>query len=500
MQLRFRIMLCMLICSFIYLFIFQIQAIWPFTIDDMYISLRYAKNWASGFGLVWNIGEPPVEGYSNFSYVLLGRMAIHLGLNPVDVLKSIGVVSLALTCVALYNLSRFWFLARFALIPCFWLLAYKGQILWSVSGLETTLYQALIAFSVVYIFKGLGFQAYPKPQAEPSNVFFVYAGILLALASMTRPEAPAFMALFVCLTWFNQKQTKVGRVFFATFLLCFAGYFFWRWHYFGRLFPNSVYCKGMTPPLNWVLDKHYLRLIWPFALLAVPAVWHSTDRRHYYLWLPSALYSILLMGASPLVAFDNRLFLAAFVLMLPLTLQGMHIVLLKLLKRQDEVLAVALYLAAALLLFFCIPMMSLSGYRHFTQNPLAGERLRDNVLNWLEKNTQSSSRVVLADSGFIPWRSKLRFIDSYCLNNADMTRDPLDQMYPRFCKQVLSAKPEVIILTALIEGEKVTYTPADACLAPKLKSGNQYQLQASLSTRDMHSVYRYEIYQINRDL
>ena len=52
--------------SLIYYFILQIRAIWPFTIDDMYISLRYANHWAEGYGLVWNIGEPPVEGYSNF--------------------------------------------------------------------------------------------------------------------------------------------------------------------------------------------------------------------------------------------------------------------------------------------------------------------------------------------------------------------------------------------------------------------------------------------------
>ena len=55
----------LLVASFIYLLLFQLKAIWPFTIDDMYISLRYAKHWADGYGLLWNIGEEPVEGYSN---------------------------------------------------------------------------------------------------------------------------------------------------------------------------------------------------------------------------------------------------------------------------------------------------------------------------------------------------------------------------------------------------------------------------------------------------
>jgi len=33
--------------------------------DDAMISMRYAKNLARGFGLVWNPGDIPVEGYTN---------------------------------------------------------------------------------------------------------------------------------------------------------------------------------------------------------------------------------------------------------------------------------------------------------------------------------------------------------------------------------------------------------------------------------------------------
>jgi len=46
---------------------------WPDTIDDAHITFRYAENWAAGYGLVFNPGEPRVEGYSN--PLLLGVMA-----------------------------------------------------------------------------------------------------------------------------------------------------------------------------------------------------------------------------------------------------------------------------------------------------------------------------------------------------------------------------------------------------------------------------------------
>ena len=33
--------------------------------DDAMISMTYARNLAQGYGLVWNAGESPVEGYTN---------------------------------------------------------------------------------------------------------------------------------------------------------------------------------------------------------------------------------------------------------------------------------------------------------------------------------------------------------------------------------------------------------------------------------------------------
>src|SRR5215211_1730701 len=39
--------------------------------DDAYITYRYAENLARGNGLVFNAAAPPVEGYSNLSWILL---------------------------------------------------------------------------------------------------------------------------------------------------------------------------------------------------------------------------------------------------------------------------------------------------------------------------------------------------------------------------------------------------------------------------------------------
>src|ERR1700690_3282856 len=51
---------------------FRIQGVLYFTlIDDAMVSMRYAQHVAQGFGAVWNIGEKPVEGFTNPGWMLL---------------------------------------------------------------------------------------------------------------------------------------------------------------------------------------------------------------------------------------------------------------------------------------------------------------------------------------------------------------------------------------------------------------------------------------------
>ena len=55
---------------------------WNFFHDDAYITLRYANNWISGHGLVWNEGEF-VQGYTNFLYLIVISALGYLGFDLV---------------------------------------------------------------------------------------------------------------------------------------------------------------------------------------------------------------------------------------------------------------------------------------------------------------------------------------------------------------------------------------------------------------------------------
>jgi hypothetical protein len=54
-----------------------------FVSDDAFISFRYARNWVEGYGLRYNLGEHvPVEGYSNFLWVVVCALGESLGWDP----------------------------------------------------------------------------------------------------------------------------------------------------------------------------------------------------------------------------------------------------------------------------------------------------------------------------------------------------------------------------------------------------------------------------------
>ena len=74
--------------------------------DDAYISFRYARNFAEGNGLVWNLGER-VEGYTNFLWTLGLGLGIRLTGLPAEVLGLWGCLAvLAANLLVVWRIGR----------------------------------------------------------------------------------------------------------------------------------------------------------------------------------------------------------------------------------------------------------------------------------------------------------------------------------------------------------------------------------------------------------
>ena len=63
------------------------------TVDDAFITYRYAENLARHGELTWNIGEEPVEGYTGVALPVLLAGLIQTGVQPVAVAKVMGALS-----------------------------------------------------------------------------------------------------------------------------------------------------------------------------------------------------------------------------------------------------------------------------------------------------------------------------------------------------------------------------------------------------------------------
>ena len=121
--------------------------------EDAYITFRFARHLVRGNGLVWNAGEPPVEGYTNFLWMLLSALWIELGVDPGRAGQFAGVLA---------GLAAIFYTVRFAqrlfgcngleaLLPASLLAVSGPHAAWASSGLETSAF-ALFVLAALYHF------------------------------------------------------------------------------------------------------------------------------------------------------------------------------------------------------------------------------------------------------------------------------------------------------------------------------------------------------------
>jgi hypothetical protein len=235
----------------------HIHTFGSFVGDDAYITFRYADNLAHHGQLVWNLGER-VEGYTNFLWTVLLAVFIKLGGDPGVWSRLLDAVFGAVSLIFTYLLVR-----RHRggeptlgdLIAPALCVVTPAFVCWSSGGLETQLFTALLL---------AGLWAYLGDR-------MIAAGVLFALAAMTRPEGMLVFSLtgahLAARTALDAVRTRgLPRSLLrqcvtlaAAFLAPFGAYYAWRWHYYGWPFPNTYYVKTGNPlkqMLPW--GKRYL--------------------------------------------------------------------------------------------------------------------------------------------------------------------------------------------------------------------------------------------------
>ena len=286
--------------------------------DDGMISMRYAANLVAGDGLVWNPGEAPVEGYSNFLWVLL-MATLHLvpvGERLTPLLVSIaGAIVLTLNVYFTVRLARRYSTKPMSLFAAGMLTALCYPLLyWTLRGMEVGLAALFLVFCVEQ-----GIRVATGEARSPVT-------LLIGLAAMTLLRSDGLVpavVIGVC-TALAMPRNRVGHLlgFVAVPLVVFGAHMLGRYSYYGEWMPNTYYLKMTGVPLLARLTRGASTMmhaaVWfvavPFALALLNVRAYRSTAYAMPILLAAALcaYSVYVGGdAWEWMPYTNRYVTAA---------------------------------------------------------------------------------------------------------------------------------------------------------------------------------------------
>ncbi len=245
-------------CAFIYQSSFVQAGVRYFSLfDDEMISMRYARNLAHGFGLVYNPGGDRVEGFTNPLWVLY--MAL-LHMLPVSAPKISLLVQLTGLLLLAFNLVVIERLAesvsggsrRSGLCAAFLTAFYVPLANWGLQGSEVCVVTLIVSVSALMAIRCV--------ESESSAVPLY---LLLGVATLFRLDAfvPGLVVLGTLAVMDPRRRWQhaiLGTLVLALFLGVQTGF---REYYYHDLLPNTYYLKMTGFPLVPRLIRGFIAAI-----------------------------------------------------------------------------------------------------------------------------------------------------------------------------------------------------------------------------------------------
>lgn len=236
-------------------------------LEDAYVYFRYVDNWIIfGQGLVWNPGEY-VEGFSSPLWVLfLGALrALHL--DYWLIVRNTGLLGFAifwyLVCLINRGLTPAGRTGPSYNVPLIYLSFSYGVTCYFTAGIETP----LISIAAAVYAAGI---LWPRSRILQ---------VLLGLTPLLRPELVFPLLLF--LIWANFFRRARPFAALIVFILTSGAYGIFRVWYYADFFPNTLYLKNATLPLQglyYIYDTIITYFTIPYLTGCLIAYWIL--RRH----------------------------------------------------------------------------------------------------------------------------------------------------------------------------------------------------------------------------
>lgn len=446
---------------------------WDHTVDDAYISFRYAKNFANGDGLVWNEGER-VEGYSNFLWVILLAGTERLGLGIVEPSRWIGFMATVGLLVTVYLLARELAAnaadgsAIFAL-SALMLVASAPISFWTFAGLEQPLFVFLVTLCL-----------WLHSRENAGRLDVPLSALVAFLAAITRPEGVLLAVGLVALKGWAALRARPRRRaealrltrWLAIFGLPYAAFLAFRFTYYGDLLPNTYYQKldGQSS-LSWArydAGLEYGRRFWeqygyllvfplPFAALFVRQA-RSTA-------IPLLLFAVAWAAYVTYTGSDFLQFFRFLVPLLPVLyvlsatalFSGANRIRERLSGRLRQVPSANLTRALVMLLMLPVILTLMHVPKPLINEARFWEEIGEQRLEIAEWLREQDPDVVIAvnAAGQIPYWSEVSAIDTLGLTDEHIAHREPYVFEPRVpghmkgdARYILDRRPDIIIVTA----------------------------------------------------
>ncbi|MHA1478702.1 MAG: hypothetical protein ACTSPU_10925 [Promethearchaeota archaeon] len=423
------------------LLLFQLL-FWNFTIDDAFISFRYAKNLFVDQEMVFNVGEAPVEGYSNFLWIMWMTLSFVLNIEIVFFSKISGLILCHLSVLVLYKLA--FRLSKSKDLSCLIILFYvltPNIALWSVGGLETSLFSCLLLASVYFFILDISVR---------KNRIIKLSPFSFLLLSLTRHEGAvlfAFTLIFFLYLLIKSKEININRrilllfCYGGTFMITYAPYFLWRIAYYNNILPHTFVAKQTGFDLLLFIERliFYLPLLIfllpTFFLIMFYYIKRSNYRikdviHQYIILITLSLSIIILFLTSWMPGFRFTVPIIPLVyLLLP---QPLNFLLTNYRNKLKLSIKSKNFKSITVTVICMVSISQIFTFYPFVDSYGTGIKECNIILGkWINENSLKNSSLAVWDAGAIPFYSNIRTIDIYpdSLQDLHLYNNPEDANY-----------------------------------------------------------------------
>ena len=205
------------------------------SLDDPFIGLRYARHLVDGYGLVFNAGEPAVEGYSAFLWVIVGALGMALGFEPLGFWQVASVAAQVATLWLTFRLGRHPDRGRLtALVAPLLLGLHVSFVSYPMTGMETTFFTLVVTWGTLIVAVG----------RHRTRAGALGLGLVLLLICLTRFDGVGLAGLLLAWVLLVERRVKSFVWALAPLLAGLVAYNGWRLAFYGDPLPNTFYAKS----------------------------------------------------------------------------------------------------------------------------------------------------------------------------------------------------------------------------------------------------------------